>query len=273
MSIRSITTIYAADKAVDNGDILLWRALPLPQRYSLGPYVFIDHYSHKGLRGIGDRPHPHAGIEVISYIIDGGVAHRDSFGFKDTINAGDAQWICAGKGIIHAEQPTAPRHGLQLWTSLPPSKKMLDPAYRSYRKEEIPVFEKDGAQIRVIAGTVDGVKGPLATITENTFAYISLPAHGQLRLTVPAQELGIYVTKGKLAIGEGQTLGVEGLAILSDGDEVVLQAAEEPVELALLGGEPAEGPILFDGPFVMDTVERLQQAYSDYHSGKMGTLQ
>lgn len=272
MTIRKITTIYTADKAVDNGDILLWRALPLPQRYSLGPYVFIDHYSHKGLRGIGDRPHPHAGIEVISYIIDGGVEHRDSFGFHDTINAGDAQWICAGKGIIHAEKPTSPRHGLQLWTSLPPSKKMLDPSYKSYRKESIPTIAKDNAQIRVISGTVDDVTGPVETVTDNTFAYVTLAANSQLRLNVPARELGIYVTKGRLVVDDERTLGVEGLAILSDGDEVVLQASDEAVELALLGGEPAEGPILFDGPFVMDTIERLQQAYSDYHSGKMGTL-
>lgn len=272
MSVRNINTVYAAEKAIDDGDMLLWRALPLHERHSLGPFVFIDHYRHHSRRGIGDRPHPHAGIEVISYLMEGGVAHRDSSGFRDTLGAGDAQWICAGRGIIHAEQPDGGRHGLQLWTSLPPAQKMLEPRYRSFRAADIPLIEKNGAQIRVVAGTVDGVTGPMETVSKAVMAYVRLPADSRVSLKIDAPQLGLYVTRGRLPLGNGQTLGAEGLAVLGDGDEVQLQTGAEAVELAILGGEPAEGPILFDGPFVMDTPERLQQAYSDYRSGKMGTL-
>lgn len=93
-----------------------------------------------------------------------------------------------------------------------------------------------------------------------------------MTLSIDAEELGAYVTKGQLPLGHGELLGSEGLAVFGAGDTVKLSAGDAPVELALLGGAPAEGPILFDGPFVMDTPERLRQAYEDYHSGKMGTL-
>ncbi|MGQ9444729.1 pirin family protein [[Pasteurella] aerogenes] len=273
MTIRKFTTIYPANKNIDDGDMLLWRALPLFQRKSLGPFVFIDHYQHQSNRGIGDRPHPHAGIEVISYILQGSVEHRDSFGFRDKLNAGDAQWICAGRGIIHAEQPLGGRHGLQLWTSLPPSKKMLEPHYRSFHQAEIPLLEKNGAQIRVVTGTVDNITGPMETISHTVMAYVKLPADTTLKLAIDAEELGIYVTKGKLPINANYLLGSEGLAILSEGDEIEVHSGNDAVEFAILGGEKAEGPILFDGPFVMDTQERLIQAYRDYHGGKMGILE
>lgn len=272
MTTRQFTTIYTAHKHIDDGDILLWRALPLQARSSLGPFVFIDHYSHKGLRGIGDRPHPHAGIEVISYILEGGVEHRDSFGFRDTINAGDSQYIRAGRGIIHAEQPTSPRHGLQLWTSLPPDQKFAEPTYQSIRADKITTLDKNGADIRIIAGTVDGIAGPLKPVSDTVFAYVKLPAGTSVDLAIDAEELGLYVTKGRLPLPNGDTLGSEGLAIFGAGDQISVSAGDDAVEFALLGGERAEGPILFDGPFVMDTPERLQQAYDDYHSGKMGKL-
>lgn len=273
MKNRTITNIYPAQKGIDDGDMLLWRALPLRQKQSLGPFVFIDHYRHQSLRGLGDRPHPHAGIEVISYIMEGGVEHRDSMGFFDTLHAGDAQWICAGSGIIHAEQPTSARHGLQLWTSLPPDKKMLKPSYRAHQKEDIPIIHKDNGEIRVIAGEVDGQTGPLQTVTDAVFVYVKLAPNSTLSLSVPADELGIYVTLGKLLLDDNRTLGSDGLAVLSDGDSIHLRTADEAVELAILGGKPVVGDIVFDGPFVMDTPERIRQAYQDYRSGKMGVLE
>lgn len=119
---------------------------------------FIDHYRHQSRRGIGDSPHPHAGIEAISYLLEGGVAHRDSLGFKDTLGPGDAQWIRAGRGMWHAEQPSGGRHGLQLWTSLPPAQKLAEPAYASFRAAGIPEIRHAGARVRVIAGSLDRVQ-------------------------------------------------------------------------------------------------------------------
>lgn len=272
---RIISQILSAQRAIDDGDMLLWRALPHNYRLSIGPYVFIDHYKHQSKRGIGDRPHPHAGIEVISYLFDGGVKHRDSRGSTGELGALDAQYINAGRGIIHAEQPTGGRHGLQLWTSLPADKKLMEPSYQDYPKDTIAEFHKDNATIRVIAGNIEGHQGPVQTQTHNLLAHVRLPAKQHISLDIDmaaAEELGVYVVIGKLALADGQSLGADGIGVFSDGDSVTLTASDSDVELVLLGGETLKDDLIFDGPFVMDTKERIRQAYQDYHTGNMGTL-
>lgn len=272
---RAIESIFPAQRVIDDGDMLLRRALPLRGRVSLGPFVFIDHYRHVSPRGIGDSPHPHAGIEVISYLLEGGVAHRDSLGFKDLLGPGDAQWIRAGRGMLHAEQPTGGRHGLQLWTSLPPAHKLDDPAYASFRAADIPEIQRGGARIRVIAGSVEGVEGPMDTTSPTVFAHIRLEPGASLTLPVDAtMELGLYVLDGRLEGNADVPLGTGALALLTSGTQITLTAApDQAADVALLGGAPVEGEILFSGPFVMDTPERLAQAKRDYASGAMGRLE
>lgn len=270
---RAIEAILPSQRIIDDGDMLLWRALPLPMRQSLGPFVFIDHYRHHSKRGIGDKPHPHAGIEVLSYLLEGGMEHRDSMGFSDRLGPGDAQWIRAGRGILHAEQPFGGRHGLQLWTSLPPARKHDEPTYRSIRAAAIPEIRRAGAVVRIIAGRVDDVVGPLTLTTPTVFAHVALEAGASVSLSIAeAEELGIYVLSGTLETTRGP-LGQGALTFLGRGSRVTLAAAKDaPAHLALLGGATAETPILFSGPFVMDTPERLEQARRDYSAGRMGRL-
>lgn len=272
---RTIETIVPSQRVIDDGDMLLWRALPLRGRTSLGPFVFIDHYRHQSRRGIGDSPHPHAGIEVISYLLEGGVEHRDSLGFKDRLGPGDAQWIRAGRGMLHAEQPDSGRHGLQLWTSLPPAQKLVDPAYASFRAAEIPEAQHGGARIRVIAGSLDNMTGPMKTTSPTLFAHIHLDPGASVTLPVEAvPELGLYVLNGHLEGEAGALLGTGALAVFTPGSQITLTATpDQPVDVALLGGAPVEGAILFGGPFVMDTPERLAQAKRDFASGAMGRLE
>lgn len=272
MRNRIIKQVFRA-RNVNDGTTQIWRALPHRDRFAIGPYVFVDHYQHEGDHGIGDTPHPHAGIEVISYLLSGNIEHRDSSGTVGKMGAFDAQYINAGRGIIHAEQPRGGRHGLQLWISLPANKKMMTPSYSNYSKDQIPHFNKGGATVRVIAGKIGEHQGPVKTQTHNLFAHISLPANTSIILDIDkqaAEELGLYVMVGKLVVSDGQTLSADGIALLSDGDSVHLTAGDCDVELVLLGGEVLNDPIIFDGPFVMDTHERIAQAYHDYHNGKMG---
>ncbi|MPS30574.1 MAG: pirin family protein [Alcaligenaceae bacterium] len=273
MAERLIATVLPAQRVIDDGDMLLWRALPQRSRLSLGPFVFIDHYRHRSRRGIGDSPHPHAGIEVISYLLEGEVEHRDSEGFHDHLGAGDAQWIRAGRGMLHAEQPAGGRHGLQLWTSLPPEQKWIEPAYASFRRDRIPEFEQGEARVRVIAGRIGDHAGPMATTMPTLLAHVRLPSGGRTVLPVREDELGLVVLDGQLDLGDGNTLGAGALAVLTPGDPVALRAtAQGPADVVLLGGPPVQGQILFGGPFVMDTPERLAQARRDFASGKMGRL-
>jgi redox-sensitive bicupin YhaK (pirin superfamily) len=270
---RRIEARLAAQRLIDDGDMLLHRALPAPGRPSVGPFVFVDHYRSRSARGIGDKPHPHAGIEVLSYLIEGGVEHRDSMGFRDRLGAGDAQWIRAGRGILHAEQPQGGRHGLQLWTSLPPAQKFAEPTYKSWRAADIPEIRRAGGRVRVIAGTMEGVKGPMALATPTVFAHVTLEAGATLTLGVEERhELALYVLEGALEDGTSP-VGAGELAVLTPGSAVTLATGERPATVAVIGGQAAEGPILFAGPFVMDTPERLMQARQDYLAGRMGRLE
>ena len=196
---RRIESLMAGQCVIDDGDMLLYRALPSPVRQALGPFVFIDHYRHRSRRGIGDTPHPHAGIEVLSYLLEGAVDHRDSLGLADRLGPGDAQWIRAGRGILHAEQPLSGRHGLQLWTSLPPAQKFAEPTYASYRAADIPLLERAGARARVVVGHVEDVVGPMMLATPTVLAHVQLDAGAAITLTVdPSAELGVYVLDGAI---------------------------------------------------------------------------
>ena len=272
---RKIENLVAGQRVIDDGDMLLYRALPSPNRQAVGPFVFIDHYRHRSRRGIGDTPHPHAGIEVLSYLLEGGVEHRDSMGFRDRLGPGDAQWIRAGRGILHAEQPLGGRHGLQLWTSLPPAQKFAEPAYASYRATDIPLIERSGARARIIVGHVENLVGPMSLATPSVFVHVRLDPGATIALAVDkSAELGVYVLDGAIENETTPPVGPGTLALLTSGSRVVLTAAKgQPADVALLGGVPAQGPILFSGPFVMDTPERLDQATHDFSTGKMGRLE
>jgi hypothetical protein len=272
---RRIEAPLPVQRVIDDGDMMLYRALPAPGHVSVGPFVFLDHYRHRSTRGIGDKPHPHAGIEVVSYLLEGGVEHRDSAGFHDTLGAGDAQFIRAGRGILHAEQPLGGRHGLQLWTSLPAAQKFVEPTYESFRAADIPRIELPGASVNVIAGGVSGAMGPMVLTTSTTLALVRLAPGATAHLAVDdTAELGLYVLEGGLIGADRSVLGPGALAPLSAGSSVTLAATGQgPAVVALIGGQPAERPILFSGPFVMDTQEHLARARHDYSSGRMGRLE
>ena len=272
---RNIESLIVGQRVIDDGDMLLYRALPSPVRQALGPFVFIDHYRHRSRRGIGDKPHPHAGIEVLSYLLEGGVDHRDSMGFADRLGPGDAQWIRAGRGILHAEQPLGGRHGLQLWTNLPPAQKLAEPTYASYRAADIPLIERAGARVRVVVGRVDEVVGPMVLATPTVFAHVRLDAGAAITLAVdPSAELGIYVLDGAIQSETNSPVGPGTLALLTPGSLMALAStAASATNVAILGGLPAQGPILFAGPFVMDTPERLLRARQDFLAGRMGRLE
>ncbi|TSH96620.1 pirin family protein [Verticiella sediminum] len=274
MMERTITRIVPAGTVVDDGDMRLLRALPQSQQVAVGPFVFIDHYRHQGLRGIGDRPHPHAGIEVVSYLLEGGVEHRDSMGSRDRLEAGDAQFIRAGRGMLHAEQPLSGRHGLQLWISLPPELKLAEPSYTSIRAADIPRVDGTGSRVYVVAGDVNGVRGPMALSGGAVFARLQLDAGAQTALAVDADpELSLYVLQGQIEVG-GTTVPAGELALLGSGTQVRIAArGEDATEVALIGGQPVQGELLFSGPFVMDTPERLTQAKRDFVSGRMGRME
>lgn len=271
---RKITSILPAETVIDDGDMRLLRALPHQRQVAVGPFVLIDHYRHHSLRGIGDKPHPHAGIEVVSYLLEGQVEHRDSMGMRDRLGPRDAQFIHAGRGVLHAEQPLSGRHGLQLWISLPSEQKMDEPSYAAIRAADIPSVEGPGSQLYVIAGKVNQMRGPMALSGGAVFARLRLDPNAEATLKMDGEpELGLYVLQGQAEIS-GTRLSTGDLGLLGGGTQVRIAAqGGDVVEAALIGGLALQDTLLFSGPFVMDTPERIAQAKRDFATGRMGRLE
>lgn len=222
----------------------------------------------------GFPPHPHRGMQTLTYVIHGGLTHEDHLGYASTIRAGDAQWMHTGRGIVHSEMPLTDHQGLhafQLWLNLPARDKMSAPTYRDVRGSEMPrLVEGDswlvalGGRWRLASG--EGVEGPLEALAgDGAVAHLSLAAGARLTLAQDAPTLLVYVFGGELAIGETR-VGAGHLARLGEGDRLMLSSSKG-AEALLLAGVPHGEPIAHYGPFVMNTQAELQQALRDYRDG------
>jgi redox-sensitive bicupin YhaK (pirin superfamily) len=226
--------------------------------------------------------HPHAGIETVTYLLSGRNEHRDSAGHTGIVSAGGAQWMTAGRGIIHAERPLAEdpaeltMHGIQLWTSLPRAHKLMAPRYQRLEAAAIPAARGGGATVRVIAGELAGVSGPAETLMPLVLAHVSLAPGARYAAQVPeAFEMAAYVIEGRARVGEAAAAGAGELALFAAGrgSIVLANAGDAALEVMLLGGEPAEGPLVFHGPFVMNSVEQVRAAEIAFRTGRMGSLE
>ncbi len=288
-STQTFDRVIDAQWANVGDNLKVRRALPAGEQKSLGPWVFLDHFGPMptDARGQGVPAHPHAGIETVTYLLEGGMAHRDSAGHQGRVEAGGAQWMTSGRGIVHAERPfggegeaTFSLHGMQLWTSLPRALKMMAPRYQRIDAGDVPSVQKDGATVRVIAGESNGLRGPAEVLMPLFLWHVALQPGGQWQGDIPAgMEAGVYVMVGEVSVGKdnsklrvGQLGAVkqnsaaepQPIALRNDGDALA--------HVMLLGGAPAEGPLVFHGPFVMNSVEQIRFAEKAYMTGQMGAL-
>lgn len=217
--------------------------------------------------------HPHRGIETITYVLAGDVAHGDSLGNKGVISSGDVQWMTAGGGIIHQEMPSGDdrgrMHGFQLWANLPAAGKMMPPRYREIRAEQIPeVVLESGTRVRVIAGTLGSVCGPVTDIViDPEYFDCRVPAGVEFRHpTDPDHTAFVYVIDGEGRIG-GTRVGNWNLVLFDKGDDLGVLAAERPVRFLLLTGKPLREPVAWRGPIVMNTQAELETAFREYQEG------
>jgi redox-sensitive bicupin YhaK (pirin superfamily) len=284
LGIRPVERVIASQIA-PVGTFTVRRALPDSVRRSVGPFVFLDHFGPfrvpAGDEGVG--PHPHAGIETVTYLLSGRNEHHDSAGHTGIVSAGGAQWMSAGRGIVHAERPLAEegreviQHGIQFWTSLPRALKMMPPRYQRIDAEAIPVFHPAGASVRVIAGELEGTQGPAETVMPTLLAHASVDAGATLELPVAdCFEAAAYVVEGEGEFGgdDASRAGLGDLVVFANGGGSLRMrnTAAKRLELMVLGGAPAEGPLVFRGPFVMNSVEQIRAAEIAYRTGRMGQL-
>ncbi|MCC5883257.1 MAG: pirin family protein [Halomonas sp.] len=242
----------------------------------LDPFLMLDELgSDRADDYIGGfPPHPHRGIQTLTYIVHGGITHEDHLGHSSTIQAGDAQWMHTGRGIVHSEMPLTDSqglHGFQLWLNLPAREKMSEARYRDVRSGEMPRLEGKKAELIVLGGswaTLDGesISGPLDALAgEGGVAHARLEVDGQLSLSAPSETLAVYVFAGTLTI-EGKKVSAGQLARLGAGDSISL-SSQEGAQCLLLTGTPHREPIAHYGPFVMNHRHEIDQALRDYRNG------
>ncbi len=281
--MRTIERILQAHMA-HVGTFTVRRALPDRARQSVGPFVFLDHFGPfavtPGVDGVG--PHPHAGIETVTYLISGRNEHHDSAGHRGIVGPGGAQWMTSGRGVIHAEYPRPEneaemmQHGIQLWTTLPRALKTMEPRYQRIDRDAIPVIALTDATVRVIAGHYDGTQGAADVLMPTLLWHITVAPGKTFSAAVPTtDEVAAYVFEGVGGFSSNaQRVGVGQLVVYENtGDAISFSnTGEVNLEVMLLGGAPAEGPLVFHGPFVMNSVEQVRAAEQAYHSGRMGEL-
>lgn len=232
------------------------------------PFLALDEFSVTAPAGFPD--HPHRGFETVTYMLQGAVTHEDFEGHKGTIQAGDLQWMTAGRGIVHSEMPAAQgtQKGLQLWINLSSKHKMIEPRYQEMLSKDIAEVEKDGIKVRVIAGDALGTKSPIYTRTPTMYLDFTLKpgAHLQQPISVSWNSF-VYVLEGEGIFGSSKFSPVTAhhLLLLGSGDGLeAWNKASKPLRFILVGGEPLGEPLAQLGPFVMNTQEEINQTIDDF---------
>jgi redox-sensitive bicupin YhaK (pirin superfamily) len=279
MTQRVLKEVVTPVPTSDGAGVRLKRSIATRTLDHLDPFFLFDHFGSENADDYiaGFPMHPHRGIETITYMLDGSVAHRDSMGNSGVIGAGDVQWMTAGRGILHEEMPkVGPRRldGFQIWVNLPKKLKMTRPRYQDVPAAKVPeVARADGTRIRVVAGEVDGKLGAVREIFAGpTYLDVALPPRGVFEQPVPKGHTALlYVFKGEVAIGgedaQSKVVPATRLAILTDGDHVRVQAGAGPAQFLLLSAQPLNEPYVRWGPFVMNTREEVEQAIEELRAG------
>ena len=273
--LRKIEQLIEPQLVIEGAGVLLRRSIAPRRSNEYDPFLLFDHFAFNDptegpIRGF--PTHPHRGIETVTYMLEGSVRHRDSLQNMGTIGAGDVQWMTSGRGIMHEEMPQRSEngniYGFQLWVNLPARLKMSEPRYQEVNDQTIPVVEKDGVKIRLVAGTIDGVTGPVTDIAAAPL-YMDVQLASDMEWTLPTPEghtVIAYVFEGE-GVFSGKTVSSVMMIKYEDGDHIQVKTENSPVRFMLMAGAPFKEAIVPYGPFVMNTEEEIYQAIKDLRAG------
>ena len=275
-AMRPVLRLSKGQPTSDGAGVRLNRVIGNHALGELDPFLLLDEFrSEDGADYIGGFPdHPHRGFETVTYMLAGRMRHADNHGHSGLLGPGSVQWMTAGRGIIHSEMPEQQdglMWGFQLWVNLPAKDKMTAPRYQEFDPAAVPVVDRAGARVRVIAGRIGETQGPVIGVaTEPTFLDVALPAGGSFALDLPREHnVFVYPFEGEALIGEPATAVPRGtLAVLGPGERVALRAGAAPSRILLAAARPLNEPIARYGPFVMNTESQLRQAFADYQAGR-----
>jgi quercetin 2,3-dioxygenase len=290
--IREILRIVTAHKQREGGGFIVRRPFPSYGLNVVDPFLLIDEMGpvdYAPGEAVGAPDHPHRGFETVTYVLEGEMEHEDSAGHRGSLRAGDVQWMTAGAGIIHSEEPSRAMrekggrvHGFQIWINLPARLKMTRPRYQEIPAAKIPVGQTaDGlARVRVIAGEALGVRAVIDTHSPITYQDWTVAEGADLALPLAREQQAlVYVFDGNVRLGNGDEKESGGrlvtngqMAILADGDAVRFRGVGGGGRFLLLAGVPLGEPVARYGPFVMNNDAEIDQAVQDFQSGRMGEI-
>ena len=293
-TMRSVVEIVPTHVVREGGGFKVRR--PFNMGKVLSPFLLIDEMGpveYGPGEAVGAPWHPHRGFETVTYLLDGRMRHEDSEGNTGELNPGDVQWMTAGRGIIHCEEPHdeffrtgGKTHGFQIWVNLPAANKMMEPRYQEVPESESPTIQLDGVWARVIAGECLGESSNIDTIIPITLIHVKMEKGTKLVQKIESDLNGmIYVFDGGILIenkmsvrtrplpfglGTRQAIQNGELAILSEGEEITIQCTSRS-EFLILAGPELNEPVERYGPFVMNTREEIHQAFSDFQNGRFAS--
>lgn len=273
-------TQFLPPRLHDLGGFSVGRLLPHAQRRSVGPFVFFDHIGPAVLGGtqpVAVRPHPHIGLATVTYLWEGAMMHRDSLGSVQEIQPGDVNWMTAGAGIVHSERTPErlrnvdhPFHGLQTWVALPVEHEDIAPAFVHHPRATLPVVEREGVRMTIVAGHAYGARSPVAVLMPTLYVSIDLEAGASLDITDEHAERALYPVSGELTL-DGEALPLNTLAVLETGGRPVLRA-KTASRVMLLGGAPLDGPRFIWWNFVSSSREKIEAAKQRWKDGGFGQV-
>lgn len=271
---RKIVRLVEPEPVLEGAGVRLKRSIAGRQLNYVDPFLLFDDFSSDNPEDFiaGFPMHPHRGIETVTYIIKGKVKHKDTLGNSGSIGIGDVQWMTAGGGIMHEEMPQPVPGGMtgfQLWVNLPAKDKMMKPRYQDVLTNDIPTVKRsNGVEIKVIAGEIDGVSGPVKEIiAEPVYLDIKMSPKTIFEYNLPEDHAVIaYVFTGACVFGE-EYINSPKLVVLGEGDTISVSTGEKSGRFLLMAGKPINEPIARYGPFVMNTQAEIQQALQDLRNG------
>ncbi len=261
----------------DLGGFEVGRVLPAATRQMVGPFIFFDHmgpveFAAGISRSVDVRPHPHIGLATLTYLFDGEIMHRDSVGSEQPIRPGEVNWMTAGRGITHSERFERARaqggrmHGIQAWIALPETDEETAPAFAHHGAADLPTYEGEGLWARLIAGAAFGAQAKIRTFSPMFYAHWRLAGGATAQLPAEYPERAAYVASGSIEVAH--RVFTAGQMLVFAAGKPVLIGALEPAVLMLLGGEPV-GRRYIEWNFVASSLERIEQAKSDWRAGRM----
>jgi redox-sensitive bicupin YhaK (pirin superfamily) len=267
-------------KPRDIGEMMVRRVLPSPERQRVGPFIFFDQMGPARFapgQGLAVRPHPHIGLATLTYLFEGVILHRDSLGFVQPIEPGAANWMTAGRGIVHSERTPeeaeatgSALHGLQVWLALPLEQEESEPSFVHHPAASLPRIRRDGADLRLVVGDAWGERSPVVSASETLYLAGELEPGADLALPDEPEERAVYVAEGEVRVA-GEVLSSGCMGVLRSGCAARVEA-DEKARIAVVGGAPLPGERHLWWNFVSSSRQRLEQAKKDWSEGRFATV-